>query len=76
VIAWGTYDELEGKEELKAAKIFFDRLDHEHGTPISPLYQPPIGALFDSVSRAVRENEAIFYRIRIEQKTGRHVQYD
>lgn len=76
VIAWGTYEELTGDQQLAGAKIFFDRLEREQGKALSPLYQPPASALFPAVSQAVKKKESIFYRIRIEQKTGKHIQYD
>jgi len=65
VILWGAYEELSEDEQLSAAKLIFTRLEREQGTAMSPLYQPPAHALFQSASRAMKEEEAIFYRIRI-----------
>ena len=76
VICWGTYEEISHAEQLSAAKIIFKRLEREQGMALSPLYQPPARALLPPVEMAMKEKEAIFYRIRIEQKTGKHVQYD
>lgn len=76
VIVWGTYEELSGNEQLHAAKMLFERLDREQGTATSPLYQPPAHTLLAGASRTWEEEDAIFYRLRIAQKTGKQVHYE
>lgn len=67
VIAWGEYEELSGKNRASAIQIISRRLDAAHGEGISPLYRSP-----DDIGG----KHAVLYRIRIERKTGKHVQYD
>ncbi len=67
----GTYEELSDGEKLTAAKALFRRLGSEGGIAISPLYQPPPMLLLPSVMQATKDKEAIFYRIRIDEKTGK-----
>ncbi len=75
-IVWGRYEELSGAATIRATKILFDRLERDLGVPLSPLYHPPARALFPAVECAMKEKEAVFYRICIEKKTGKHIQYD
>jgi uncharacterized protein len=76
VIVWGTYEELSGDKQLVAVKTLFASLRRDHGIPLSPLYKPAARAAHQSASAAQGDTEPVFYRIRIEQKTGRHIQYD
>ncbi len=73
VIVWGTFEHLSHKQQLGAMKAIFDRLEREEGRAMSPLYQPPPGILAASVPHSL-ENQAVFYRIRLTEKTGRQVQ--
>lgn len=75
VIAWGAFEELSGTNEIHASMLIFSRLDRAQGMGISPLYQPPAQQNAAGVARPPSAN-AVFYRIRITEKTGRHVQYD
>ncbi len=75
VIAWGTFEELDGEDKLSAMKLLFNRLSYETSTAISPLYQPPAEVLAPQASQGMKEKDAIFYRIRITEKTGKSSRY-
>lgn len=75
VIVWGAFEELSGTNEINASMLIFSRLDRAQGMGISPLYQPPAQQIAAGAAHPPSAN-AVFYRIRMTQKTGRHVQYD
>ena len=75
-IVWGTFEELSDGEEMQAAKLLFQRLEIEEGTALSPLYHKRSTAIFSETATALKDKEAIFYRIRVQRKTGKHVEYD
>lgn len=76
VIVWGTYEELTGDDRAFAMKLLFQRLADEHGSATSPLYQPPHGLLLREAEAVRQDPGSVFFRIRIEQRTGRLVRYD
>lgn len=76
VIIWGTYEELVGQERLVAHQILFARLERAIGVPLSALYQPPPRALHSALTRATEAKESVFFRIIIQRKTGKFIQYD
>jgi len=66
VIAWGTYEELGSAEEDRAAALLRSRL-----TSMSPSETARIHAPLPESQATNGRSRAIFYRIRLEEKTGR-----
>ena len=63
VVAWGVYEELYGAEEARARALLNARFPPEG---------QPEAALPDAVTHSdVDERRTIFYRLRLQEKTGR-----
>jgi nitroimidazol reductase NimA-like FMN-containing flavoprotein (pyridoxamine 5'-phosphate oxidase superfamily) len=75
VIAWGTFEELTGTDRTDGMKLLFRRLEQDENTAISPLYQPPKEVLAPQASQGMKEKDAVFYRIRITERTGKSSRY-
>lgn len=72
VITWGTYEEIPATEHMKAIEILTKRLQREEGKATSALYNE----LLPKKTGAPAGKDPVFYRIRIEEKTGLHVEND
>lgn len=68
VLAWGTFEELEGIEEQRARR----RLSERFGPFVtSETAQPPSGPRSAEEAGDASVRRSIFYRIRLDEKTGR-----
>lgn len=72
VITWGTYEEIQEPEHLKTIDILTERLQREGGKATSALYNELLPKKADTPT----DKERVFFRIRIEEKTGMHIQND
>ncbi len=72
VITWGTYEEIPPAQHMKAIEILTARLQKEEGKATSALYNELLPKKKDANSG----KQPVYYRIRIEEKTGLHVQND
>jgi nitroimidazol reductase NimA-like FMN-containing flavoprotein (pyridoxamine 5'-phosphate oxidase superfamily) len=64
VIAWGTYEELGGEDETRAAQLLHSRFAHmlTSETALARLRRDGV---------AQEADRTTFFRIRLEEKTGR-----
>ena len=72
VITWGSYEEIQESEKIKAIDILTKHLQREGGKATSALYNELTPMKLDSLKGKSR----VFFRIRIDEKTGIHVQND
>lgn len=70
VIAWGTFEELQGEDAAKAFDLLFTRLGPERTSETSGTWT---GDAMDHVSQRIRlrAQKGVVYSIRLTEKSGR-----
>jgi|SRR5690606_4771486 len=69
VIAWGTFEELQGDDAAKASEVLGNKISQLIGD--DPAHPPRMGPS-SSMRMHTFANNTIIYRIRITEKTGRY----
>jgi uncharacterized protein len=74
VIVWGKFEELSGGERDEAHSIVFDALWKDASQGIARLL--PFRDSPEAMEKAMKDDEVVLFRIRIERMAGRHEKYE
>ena len=74
VVAWGTFEELSGTDRVEAMSLIFRRFELQKTTIISPLFHDPAEVLAP-MKEHMKKKDAVLYRIRITERTGKSSRY-